>query len=155
MNLLTLATLVMLAAIPVSAESVQFTRIGGGAGLLGLSDAKTDMGTVQGEKFKELKGEIQKVVNALVKHERWMSKEAAWWDVGPDAGYLSAVVKMEGKTYTIHSWYPLLWQSPTIAVSETQGLVSVKSKKEKQDVESRNSAGYRQIVAIFNLIPPR
>ena len=155
MNKHPLAVLLMLAAIPVSADSVRFTRIGGGPPLPGVSDAKTDMGVIQGEQFQKLKEEIQKVVSALTKHERWISKEATWWDVGPDAGYITAVVEMDGKTYTINSWYPLERQSPTIAVSETRGLVSVKSKKEKQDVESRNSASYRQIVAIFDLIPHR
>ncbi len=113
------------------------------------------MGVIQGEQFTKLKGEIQRVVNALVKHDRWMPKKTVWWDVGPDAGYISAVVQMDGKTYTINSWYPLKRQSPNVAVSETQGLVSVKSENEKQDIESRNSASYKQIVAIFDHIPPR
>lgn len=155
MNKLALTLLLLLAALPVSADIVRFTRIGGGPPRPGASDAKEDIGVIHGEQFTKLKGEIQKVVNALVKHERWMSKKTVWWDVGPDAGYISAVVKMDGKTYTINSWYPLNRQSPNIAVSETQGLVSVKSEKEKQDIESSNSASYRQIVAIFEHIPPR
>lgn len=143
----------MLAALPVSADSVRFTHIGYGPPLSGVPDVKTDMGSIQGEQFKRLKEDIQKVVNALTKHEMWQAKEAVWCDVGPDAGYVSAVIEMKGKTYTINSWFPLNRQSPSIAVSEKHGLVSVKSKEEKQDIESRNSASYRQIVSIFDLIP--
>jgi len=60
---------------------------------------------------------------------------------------------MDGKIYTINSWYPIERQSLKIAVSDTQGLVSVKSKEEKQEVESRNSAAYKLIVSIFDYIP--
>lgn len=59
---------------------------------------------------------------------------------------------MEGKTFTINSWYPLQRQE-SIAVSETQGLVSVKSRDQKQEVESKNSAAYKRIVSIFDFIP--
>jgi hypothetical protein len=153
MRNLRLLALFILATLPLHADSVRFARVNGGPPLPGVSDAKTDLGTIRGDEFKKVKGQVQKVVAALVKHERWMPKEAAWWDVGPDAGYVSAIIELEGKTYTINSWFPLQRRSLTVAVSEKQGLVAVKSKKGKAEVESRNSAAYKQIVAIFDLMP--
>ena len=44
-------------------------------------------------------------------------------------------------------------QQPNIAVSETLGLVAVKSQEQKLAVELKNSAAYKQIVSIFALIP--
>lgn len=145
--------LLILVALPVHADSLRFTRISGGPPLPGLSDTKVDLGIIQDEQFKKIKEQIQTIVAALVKHERWISKEAVWSDIGPDAGYISAVIDLDGKIYTINSWYPLEKQTPTTAVSETQGLVSVKSKNEKQEVEARNSRTYQQIVSIFDFIP--
>lgn len=148
-----LGILFMAVAVPAMAESVTFTRIQGGPPLRGVSDAEMKMGTIQGEDFTKIKLQIQKIIATLVKHERWLPKRAAWYDVGPDAGYMSAVVEVDGKKYTINSWYPLERSSTTMAVSETQGLVSVKSRKEKDDIEAKNTAAYREIVSIFDLMP--
>lgn len=155
MKFFIIVLLLIIFAVPVYPDSVRFTRVIGGPPLQGVSESNIDMGIVQGEQFKKIKKQIQIVVNALVANQRWMAKEAAWWDVGPDAGYISAVVEMDGKSYTINSWYPLERQSRRIAVSETMGLVSVKSMAEKQDVESRNSVAYKQIVSVFDYIPRR
>lgn len=135
------------------ADSVTFTRIRGGPPLTGVSDVEDNMGTVQGDDFIKIKLQIQEIIAVLVKHDRWLPKNSVWWDVGPDAGYISAVVKFNGKRYTINSWYPLKKSTTTIAVSETHGLVSVKSQEEKQAIEAKNSAAYRKIVSIFDLIP--
>ena len=145
--------LFVMMVLSASADSVQFTRIQGGPPLPGVSDAKVDLGTIQGEEFSKIKPQVEKIIAALVKHERWLAKETAWWDVGPDAGYISAVVDVDGKRFTINSWYPLERSSTTIAVSETQGLVSVKSRSEKQTIEAKNSAAYRAIVSIFDFMP--
>jgi hypothetical protein len=140
-------------ALVARGDSVRFTRIQGGPPLPGVSDAKKDLGTVEGDEFKKLKPQIQSVSSALVNDGRWLPQKAVWWDVGPDAGYVSAVIEIDGKTYTINSWYPLERQSSRVAVSEAQGLVSVKSRTEKQEVESKNSTAYKRIVSIFDYIP--
>lgn len=143
------AILFLATALPATAGSLRFTQIPGHWS----SNAKKDLGTIQGDEFDKIKPKIQTVVSALLTHNRWVPKEATWWDVGPDAGYVSAVVDFDGKTYTINSWYPLMQQQPNIAVSETLGLVAVKSQEQKLAVELKNSAAYKQIVSIFALIP--
>ena len=153
MKTIYLGILFMAVAVSAMADSVTFTRIQGGPPLPGVSDAETKMGTIHGADFTNIKPQIQKIIATLVKHERWLPKEAAWYDVGPDAGYMSAVVELDGEEYTINSWYPSKRSSMTIAVSETQGLVSVKSRKEKDAIEAKNTAAYREIVSIFDLIP--
>jgi hypothetical protein len=155
MSNLVFALLFLLTALSVQADSLKFTRVTGGPPLPGVSDAKTDLGVVQGDEFKKIKTQVQKIIVALQKHKLWTPEKAILWDVGPDGGYISAVIELKGKTYTINSWYPLYRQSLNTAVSETQGLVDVKSKNEKQDVEARNSETYKQIVAIFDLMPRR
>jgi hypothetical protein len=147
-----LLLLLTLAVPTAKVDGLRFTRITGGPPLSGVSDARTDLGVIQGKDFEKIRAQVQKIINQLVKHGGWMPDKALWWDVGPDAGYVSAVVRMDGKTYTINSWYPLHRQSSNTAVSET-GLVDVKSMSEKQKVEAKNSEAYKQIVSIFDFIP--
>lgn len=153
MKAIELGIFFMAAAVSAMADSVTFTRIQGGPPLRGATEAETKMGTIQGEDFTKVKPQIQKIIGTLAKHERWRPDTSAWWDIGPDAGYMSAVVEVDGKKYTINSWHPLERASTTIAVSETQGLVPVASQKEKDAIEARNSAAYREIVSIFEIMP--
>jgi hypothetical protein len=141
----------LVTAMPATAGSLRFTKIPG-APLTGTPNGKKDLGTIQGDEFDKIKPKIQTVISAFLKHNRWRPKEATWWDIGPDAGYVSAVVDLDGKSYTINSWYPLNRQA-NIAVSETLGLVAVNSQEHKQELEGKNSAEYKEIVSIFELIP--
>ena len=71
-------------APPVPVDNLRFTRIAGGK-----SDVRTELGVIQGEAFGKIKGQLQEIVGILVKQKRWGGKEAVWWDIGPDAGYIS------------------------------------------------------------------
>jgi hypothetical protein len=55
MSNLVFALLFLLTALSVQADSLKFTRVTGGPPLPGVSDAKTDLGVVQGDEFKKIK----------------------------------------------------------------------------------------------------
>ena len=103
MKAIDLGILFMAAAVSAMADSVTFTRIQGGPPPRGASEAETKMGTIQGEDFTKVKPQIQKIIGTLAKHERWRPDTSAWWDVGPDAGYMSAVVEVDGKNFRAHA----------------------------------------------------
>ncbi len=135
-----------------AADRLRFVSIRGFPPL-GTAPSMQELGVVQGEEFNKIKPQVEAIVATLTAHARWVAKDSTWWDVGPDAGYISAVIELGGKTYTISSWYPGTQKSSTVAVSETNGLMAVKSPDEKQEIESKNSAAYKQIVSVYDFMP--
>ena len=119
-----LGVLLIFVAQLACADSIRFVRVTGGPPLPGVSDAQTEMGLIQGVAFEKIRVPVQQIISVLVKDGRWLAEKRVWWDVGPDAGFISAIVDMDGKSYTINSWFPLERQSANIAVSETRGICS-------------------------------
>jgi len=99
--------------------------------------------TITGAKFQALQKDITTVVALL-------GDQTIWTDFGPDASYVSIEIHIGNKHYTLNSWYPLYRNTPTVAVSETHGLVLVSNAVEKEKIENANSAKYRTIVKLFD-----
>jgi hypothetical protein len=126
-------------------DSITFT-IKGGRPLPGETASEPKITKISGKDFESLRPDVEKIVKLL-------GDQKVWTDLGPDARYMSAVIKLGDKEYTLNSWHPLHRDKPLIAVSEKNGLVLVSSREEKEKVESKNSERYRTLVSIFNYGP--
>ena len=103
---------------------------------------------VKGAEFDAMRGEVEDAV-------RLLEKDKTWWDIGPDAVYMSAKITLGETKYTLNSWFPLYRDNPKIAVSETRGLVAVSEKAKKDTIEARNSKKYKKLVGIFDKVMKR
>lgn len=98
---------------------------------------------LKGAEFDAMRGEVEDAV-------RLLEKDQTWWDIGPDAVYMSAKITLGEMEYTLNSWFPLYRDNPKIAVSETRGLVAVSGKVKKDTIEAGNSKKYKKLVGIFD-----
>ena len=96
------AILFLATALPATAGSLRFTQIPGHWS----SNAKKDLGTIQGDEFDKIKPKIQTVVSALLTHNRWVPKEATWWTSDQTQG-------------TFRQW-SILMEKPTLSIRGTR-----------------------------------
>ena len=110
----------------------------------GASIAKPKLvAEVKGAEFDAMRKEVEDTVKLL-------ENKRTWWDLGPDASYMSAKITIGKMEYTLNSWFPLYRNNPKIAVSETRGLVVVSGKAKKDKIEDENSRKYKKLVGIFD-----
>lgn len=102
----------------------------------------SDVISITHQDFEKLRTNAERIVAALGTNDYWN-------DFGPGASHESAQIVLGEKRYTINSWYPLYSNNPNVAVSETEGLVSVVGRTEKMRIENQNSERYRTLVSIF------
>jgi len=102
----------------------------------------SDVISITHQDFEKLRTNVERIVAALGTNDYWN-------DFGPGASHESAQIVLGEKRYTINSWYPLYSKNPNVAVSETEGLVSVVGRTEKMRIENQNSERYRTLVSIF------
>ena len=129
------------ASLLAAEDSLTF-KIKGGRPLPGINTPDVPPQVITGKEFEKLRPEVEKIIKLL-------GNQTVWTDLGPDARYMSAEIKLGDKVYNINSWQPLHMDSPKFAVSEKRGLVSVSSEEEKKKIESENSEKYRAILSIF------
>jgi hypothetical protein len=80
-----------------------------------------------------------------------MGKDSTWWDVGPDAGYVSVVITMAGRTNTVNCWYPLFKDKDTIAIVNGS-LVAVDSWEEKMRREAGNDDRHKTLMTFMDKV---
>ena len=80
-----------------------------------------------------------------------MGQDQIWTDFGPDSDYVSVAITLNGKIYTINSWYPLYKDKDTIAYVDGS-LVVVSSKKEKEERENTNDEKHKTLMKFLDKI---
>lgn len=109
-----------------------------------IEPEKVVMAEIKGKTFESIRPALMDVVKTMADKE-------TWWAVGPDSGYVSVVIELNGRTYTINSWWPLYKDKDNIAVTD-KGLVSVASREEKEARESQNEEKYKTMTKFLNTI---
>ena len=144
------AGILLLTLLSAMAEdSITAYKVQGGPSPVGpdgtrLEPGKTLLAQIKGTNFTGFLPEVQLVVPLL-------GGEPVWWDVPPDASYVSVVVRWNDQAYTLNSCYPLYRDKATIAVTDI-GLVAVSSRRDKAEREKRNSERYKALLRFFDLV---
>jgi hypothetical protein len=145
-----LAIMFVAVSMATAEDRIVATKVPGGPPLIAADGKPTVPG--QAVVIAEIKGKdldpIRQEAEAIL---ALMGKDHTWWDVGPDGGFVSVVITMGGRTNTINSWYPLFKDKETIAVVDGS-LVSVKSRKEKEERESSNSEKYKTLMKFLDKV---
>jgi hypothetical protein len=137
------------------ADSLMFERLGDHR-LPTTSEPASNKGPlykIEGAEFQKLSAKLAEIIKTAKLSNRWDEKSSTYSNLGPDAVFIRATLELDGKVYKIDSWAPMFRNSETAAVSETSGIVSAKSKTEKQEIEARNSESYNQIISIYKYLP--
>lgn len=105
--------------------------------------AKTALVDITGTNFTALLPDVKAVIPLI--------GGDTWWDVPPDASYVSIVIQMGEQTYTLNSVYPLFKDRATIAVTDI-GLVAVSSRRDKEAREKQNDERYKALLHFFDVV---
>jgi len=143
-NYIVLFTFLWLVGSSSAADRVVVTQVSSAHVPKG-TNASPSTTTLSGPDFKKIEENVKAVISLL-------GNKTEWWDVGPDASYVSAEIHYRDKRYVLNSWYPLFHDKTKIAVSETQGLVPVSGPEEKKWVEGANSKQYQELVGFLEMI---
>ena len=106
--------------------------------------SKTVLAEIKGTNVNAFLPRVKEIV-------RLIGAERVWWDVPPDAAYVSVVVQWNDQTYTLNSCFPLYTDKATIAVTDV-GLVAVSSRRDKIAREERNSERYKALVHFMDAV---
>lgn len=133
--------------LAVAGDRLVVTRVSGGPPLLSadgrpVQPSRAVVADLRGARFEAVRKDVEAAVALL-------GKERTWWDVGPDASFLSAEITLGTNRYTLNSWFPLERDNPRIAVSENRGMVAVSDAGEKRRIEGGNGARYRTLTCLF------
>jgi len=144
-----MAVIGLFAGVAAAEDRILATDIQGGPPLAGkdgkpIPPQKKVLAELRGADFERVRAQAQAVIQQ-------MGKETIWWDVGPDAGYVSVVIELSGKTYTVNSWYPRFKDKDTVAVTEG-GLVAVANRAEKLQREGQNGEKYQALIRFLDAV---
>lgn len=133
--------------LTVAEDRIVVTRVSGGPPLLSadgrpVEPSRTVVADLRGARFEAVRKDVEAALALL-------GKDRTWWDVGPDASFLSAEITLGTNRYTLNSWFPLERDNPRIAVSENRGMVAVSGTGEKGRIEGGNGERYRTLTGIF------
>ena len=147
--LITISIVLVCVFAATADDNIVATKVRGGLPPLGkngkpLEPDRVVIAEIKGEAFESIRPDVQAVVKIMADKETWCH-------VGPDSGYVSFVIELNGKTYTINSWGPLYKDIDTVAVTD-KGLVGVASRTEKEARESQNEEKYKTMMKFLNKV---
>jgi hypothetical protein len=130
-------------------DRITAVRIQGGPPLIDkdgkvMAPEKTVLSEIKGTNFVAFIPHVKTIVPLI-------GGEKIWWDVPPDAAYVSVVVQWNDQAYTLNSCFPLYKDKATIAVTDV-GLVAVSSRRDKIAREERNSEPYKALVHFMDAV---